>query len=293
MQVGIEVGGSQVYSGGYDLVALATSLGVTLENNVNIEKEVVVTIEPRENEHVAAAKMLNYAHVALDKQGVVCDIDFADLRQKLLKTPAEVKGPWQFVFPNTDTALFLISMIRHTDIQNQPKWQVWVKAGEAAEGVETHDDDQFVKHYFRSIARNYLAQITGTDPDSDACKILEEVRQRIGKTMNIIKASRTRITDEERRARMVEKVKEEDKAAAPEAFEQLKAGEIDIKAFRTAIREKKKAAAAQERAAKKAATGKAPKAAGKKLDAEGQDKIAKAQAEIKAKQAQAGEPAAE
>jgi len=290
MQVSIDRDGNRLYDGDYNLVELAGALGVTVEKNENIEGAIAVTVEPRENEHVAAAKLINYGHVALGLQGVTSDLNYADLRKQLIEKPAEVKGPWQFVFPNSDTALFFISVLRHTDILNQPKWQVWVKPDEAKEGEESHDDEQFKKHYFNKIARNYLAQLTGTSPDSDACKILEGIRQRIGKTLDIIKASRTRISDETRRERMIEKIKDEDKTLVPEAFEKLKAGEIDPKEFRAAVRDKKKETAAAERAAKKAASGKAPKAgASKKLDEASKDKIAKAQAEIAAKRQAKGE----
>jgi hypothetical protein len=287
MQVSIDLNGERKYDGGYDLVAMAGALGITVEKDDPITGEIAVTVEARENEHVAAAKMMNYGHVALlEKQGVKTDVDFAALRKQLVEKPADVKSPWQLVFQNSDDALFFISTIRHTDILNQPKWQVWLMPDEVKEGEESHDKDQFVKHYFSRIARNYLAQLTGTSPDSDACKILEGIRQRIGKTLDIIKTSRTRISDETRRARMIEKIKDEDKTLVPEAFEKFSTGEIDIKAFRAAVRDKKKETAAAERAAKKAATGKAPKAgATKKLDEAQQDKIAKAQAEIAAKKA--------
>jgi hypothetical protein len=297
MQVSIDLNGERKYDGGYDIVAMAGALGITVEKGDAITGEIAVTVEARENEHVAAAKMMNYGHVALlEKQGVKTDLDFAALRKQLVEKPAEVKGPWQFVFQNSDDALFFISTIRHTDLLNQPKWQVWMLPEEVKEGEESHDKDQFVKHYFSRIARNYLAQLTGTSPDSDACKVLEEIRQRMGKSLDIIKSSRTRISDETRLARMIEKIKDEDKTLVPEAFEQLSKGEIDIKAFRAAVRDKKKETAAAERSAKKAASGKAPKAAAtKKLDEAQQDKIKKAQEEIAAKKAAkegAGEPAA-
>lgn len=286
MQVSIDLNGERKYDGGYDIVAMAGALGITVEKDEPITGEIAVTVEARENEHVAAAKMINYGHVALILQGVTTDLDFAAMRKQLVEKPAEVKGPWQFVFKNSDDALFFISTIRHTDLSNQPKWHVWMLPEEVKEGEESHDTDQFRKHYFSRIARNYLAQLTGTSPDSDACKILEGIRQRMGKTLDIIKTSRTRISDETRRARMIEKIKDEDKTLVPEAFEKFSTGEIDIKAFRAAVRDKKKETAAAERAAKKAATGKAPKAgATKKLDEAQQDKIKKAQDEIAAKKA--------
>jgi hypothetical protein len=297
MQVSIDLNGERKYDGGYDIIAMAAALGCTVEKCENVTGEIAVTVEARENEHVAAAKMMNYGHVAmLEKQGVKTDIDFAAMRKQLIEKPAEVKGPWQLVFTDSDSALFFISAIRHTDLLNQPKWQVWMLPDEVKEGEESHDKDQFVKHWFSRIARNYLAQLTGTSPDSDACKVLEAIRQRIGKSLDIIKTSRTRISDETKRERMIEKIKDEDKTLVPEAFEQLKSGEIDIKAFRAAVRDKKKETAAAERAAKKAASGKASKSGGaatKKLDEASQDKIAKAQAEIAAKrQAKEGGEAA-
>jgi hypothetical protein len=289
MQVRIENNeGNELYNAGYDLVAMATAVGVTVDKNENVTSSLAVTVEPREGESVAAAKLINYGHVALGKQGVTCDIDFADFRKQLNEKPGEVKGPWMFIFPDTDSALFFISVIHHTDLLKQPKWQNWAVEGEAAEGVETHDADQFTRHYFNKIARNYLAQLTGTSPDSEACKILEGIRQRVGKNLDIIKASRTRISDETKRERMLSKVKEEDKTAVPEAYAKLESGEIDLKEFRNAVKAKKKETAAQERAARKAATGKSSKGASAKPMTEADAaKVANAQAEIAAKKAKA------
>jgi len=286
MQVKIDQDGRELYNAGYDMVAIANSVGVTVEKNENIEGAFAVTVDPREGESVAAAKLLNYSHIALEKQGVLTDIDWPELRKQINEKPAEVKGPWQFVFPDTDSALFFICVIRHTDLLKQPKWQNWAIPGEAAEGVETHDADQFTRHYFNKIARNYLAQLTQTSPDSDACKVLEGIRQRVGKALDIIKASRTRISDETKKERMLAKIRDEDKTAVPEAYTALESGEIDLKAFRSAVKDKKKETAAQERAARKAATGKAPKTgAAKQLTEADKDKVAKAQQEIAEKKA--------
>jgi hypothetical protein len=108
---------------------------------------------------------------------------------------------------------------------------------------------------------------------------------RTGKSLGIVKTARARITDEEKRKRIVEKVSDEDKTLCPEAFEKLSSGEIDIKEFRLARKAQIKSQKDAERAAKKASSGKATKAAKstKTVDPDIQKKVAAAKAEIEAK----------
>lgn len=286
MKVKIESAGVSLYEGDYDFLAIAAAVGVSKDTKETIPGSFAITLEPNEGNHTSTAKLLNYGSVALLKQGATVDVNFTDLRNQLTEKPSEVKGPWQIVFADTDSLLFALTVFRHPDLlPPNPKWPIKYPAAEADTPSDSYDDSQFISHYFAKVSANYLAQLTRTDPGSESCVILDAIRQRVGHALDIIKTFKSKITDEEKARRQIEKIKDEDKQTSPEAFAQLQAGEITLEGFRNAIREQKKSLKASANAAKRAASGKStrPPSANKPLDEANKEKIAKAQAEIAAK----------
>jgi len=146
MQVVIEIDGNQKYSGDYKFADIAAVMGVTPETRENAAAEIAVTIEPREGQLNAAAKLINYASVALIAQGVKTDIDFPSFRKQLAEKAEGITAPWQFVFADSDSALFFISVIRHTDQLPNPNWPVWFPTNEVENIEDGHSDDEFKGH---------------------------------------------------------------------------------------------------------------------------------------------------
>jgi hypothetical protein len=291
--------GTTVYTGKYDVEGMVKAMGVeTLSvESAPIIADYTVVFTPREKTESHAAKLINYAGPALIKQGCEFSANPVEIRKALLGEKSEeatkVFFPAQFSFKNSDDVIFLLSVLRHTDQQDAPKWQIWIPKSESEDPEKGYIDEHFVAHYFGKIAQNYLVQLTSVEsPDDPVVKYLTGVRHRVGKALDIIKATRPTITDEEKLRKQIENVKEEDRVKAPEAYALLTSGQLDMKGFKDAVKALKSEEKAAARAAKKAASGTKPSAA-KATSADAQDKIAKAKAELAAKKeaVEAGETA--
>jgi hypothetical protein len=258
MQVKIYKGKDEVYDGNFNINAMANSIGISelSEESAPVNEKLTVIFNPREDKGcgIAAAKLINYAHILLQKQGVETDIDYAVLRKQLIEKPDEVCGPWQLTFSDSDSMFFFIGTMRHTDMANDPKWQVWATKAEDAE--KGYDEEHFLAHSYKKISRNYLVQLTGAEsPNAPEVHFMEGVRKRVGKTIGLIKATRAKITDEEKRQRAVAKIKDEDKALCPDEYAKVEAGEMEISEFKQIVKSKKNEQKAQARAARKATSG--------------------------------------
>lgn len=261
MQFEVRVGDGS-YSGPFDLIAMAETMGVTPEVTGPTECKVFVTATPvSENEVVAAAKMVNYGHSTLTEQGAVCNVSYDTIRHSLLHPGSELPASYEIEFVDSDSALFFLAAMRNIDLNPRPKWQIWLlpdaERDDVPPGVkfQVFDGDHFKEHYFHKVTKVQLPALTASTPDSAACKLLEAVRNRVGRKIGVISVHRTRMTPEQKHANAVIRIADEDKRLAPEAFALFEKREIEFVDFQSKVREAKRVRSAAARSSKRLTTG--------------------------------------
>jgi hypothetical protein len=267
--------GGKVYSGEYDILAMATALGVmtTSEARHDLWPEnlvpkggIGVTVIPEScEESLAIAKMVNYSHAALTAQGVETPVNYLELRNRLVNGPLFTeKESRYFIFANTDETLFFLSVMRQVDLHYRPKWQIWLVTDDKIEvpdgvKVKVFDEEHFITHYFHRVTKQNIPALTHTKVGSPEYKLLDAIRTRLGKGMGLIKTTRVRMSDEDKLARYISHISDEDRALAPAAFEDLKNGVITTKQYTTSLwgmkRSQRTSARASVKVARKVVVG--------------------------------------